>query len=358
MISGGQEHIADLLRIQAELCHRFGSSLYSVLLDAAAADVEGGGPAWELLAPHEADTAGSALALRFAGAVHRLVLEGRAPDLASFYPSAGGRADPAGAWPAYRRVLEEHPGRLRELLERPVQTNEVGRSAALLGSFLLVARITGLPLALLELGAASGLNLRWDHFRYESAGWAFGDPASPVRFEEVFKGDRRPPLARVEVVERRGCDLSPIDPHSTDGVLTLRSYVWPDQHRRRFLLDAGLETARRVPVQLEKAEASDWLATRLEILRPGVATVIFHSIVMQYLGEEHRDRVVELMERAGRAATPIAPLAWLRLEPTRLFERGPTGFEVHLSLWLGGKAREERLASSGPHGPPVRWLSG
>src|SRR5438034_5449361 len=113
------------------------------------------------------DARASALALRFMGAVHRLVLEGRAPALARHYPSAGGEAGLEGAWAAFRDTLEQHRDTLRALVTSPVQTNEVGRSAALLGGFLLVARETGLPLRLLELGASAGLNLRWDHYRSE-----------------------------------------------------------------------------------------------------------------------------------------------------------------------------------------------
>ena len=111
----------------------------------ASDDAASGGPAWDVLRGHEADPTGSALALRFMGAVHRVVLQGRAPELARFYPSVDGTAagDP---WPAFRSVLGQHAARLREDVTRPVQTNEVGRSAALLGGFLLVAGRTGLPL--------------------------------------------------------------------------------------------------------------------------------------------------------------------------------------------------------------------
>jgi hypothetical protein len=344
--------LAGRLREQAGWCRRLGSPLYAHLLSEVAADVEAGGPAWAVLAGHEGDSRRSALPLRFMGGIHRLVLEGRAPALARHYPSAGGRPDPARAWPPLRDVLEQQGAVLRTLLTRPVQTNEVGRSAALMGGFLLVGRDTSLPLRLLEIGASAGLNLRWDHYRYEAPDCAWGDPASPVRFAAAFV-EGRPPLAvPATVTERRGCDRAPVDPCSADGQLTLRSYIWPDQDDRLALLAGALEVARRVPAMVDTADAPDWLAAQLAQLRPGVATVVFQSIVVQYLTAEGRERIQSLIEEAGQRATASAPVAWLRMEPNR----GDPGeaTDVRLTLWPGGA--EQLLARASPHGTPVRWL--
>src|SRR3954454_5464148 len=168
--------IAATLRWQAHACEQLGSPLYTHLLTRAAEDVEAGGPCWAILAGHEHDDRQSMPALRFMGAMHRLALEGRAPKLAEAY--AGERAD---AWPAFIEAVGEHLDELRAGMERGVQTNEVARSAALLGGFLLVAEGTGQPLRVLELGSSAGLTLRWDPFRYEGEGRAWGDPDSPVR---------------------------------------------------------------------------------------------------------------------------------------------------------------------------------
>ena len=107
----GREEIAEILRIQAGYCAALGSPLYAELLERAAGDAVAGGPVWEVLAGHVDDPAGSALALRFMGATHRMVLEGRAAELARYYPSAGGTPEADAAWAALRDLLDTRADR-------------------------------------------------------------------------------------------------------------------------------------------------------------------------------------------------------------------------------------------------------
>jgi hypothetical protein len=140
-----------------------------------------------------------------------------------------------------------------------------------------------------------------------------------------------------------------VDPGTTDGRLTLLSYVWPDQDDRLRVLRGALDVATRVPAAVERAEAPDWLARRLARPAPGVATVVFHSIVWQYLAAPDRERLRETIVRAGAAATADAPLAWLRFEPSA----DRTHCEVRLTAWPAGDDR--LVATAGYHGRPVTY---
>jgi hypothetical protein len=340
--------VARRLHKQAEWCNRLGSPLYSTLLRQAAENVRVAGACSAVLQDHHDDPPDSALALRFLGAVHRLVLQGQAPQLAACYPSAGGHSDCAELWPAFEDVVRQHTPLLRELVRRPVQTNEVGRCAALLGGFLEVVRRTGRPLRLLELGAAGGLILRWDQYRYEAGDEGWGNPTSPVRICGAFDKVHPPFDVTARIAERHGCDASPLDPGTEEGRLTLESYVWPDQVERFRQLAAAIEVARRVPAQVDEANAADWVEAALAQRVSGVATVVYHSIVWQYLSNADRARLERVMAASGEAATHDNPLAWLRLEPAE------DAAEVRLQLWPGGEDR--LLARSGFHGKPVQWL--
>jgi hypothetical protein len=134
--------------------------LYASLLRSAAGELNSEGAAWGVLSGFEKEDAHAALALRLMGAVHRLVLMGGLPGLALRYPSAGGDGDARAAWPVFRKALADKQSEIRDLLPRGCQTNEVGRSAALLGGFLEVAHRTGKRLRVLEFGASAGFNLR------------------------------------------------------------------------------------------------------------------------------------------------------------------------------------------------------
>ncbi len=340
--------LAGQLREQAESCRVMGSVLYPHLLDRCAEDVEAGGPVRDVLAPHASPGRGGALALRFMAAVHRLVLLGEAPALAAHYASVGGTQPPEDAWAAFRAAVAARADDLGLLIRLPCQTNEVGRCAPLMVGFLRVAALTGLPLRVLEVGASAGLNLRFDRFRYSGGGAAWGDEASPVDLGGLW-AEPPPDLdAALHVAERAGCDPNPLDPGRPEDRRRLMSSVWADQVERLRRLRGAFDIAARVPATVEAASLHDWLPSRLASARDGLATVVFHSVVEEYLPEGVRARFHQTLAAAGQRATATAPLAWLRLEPlTSARHHGVT-----LTFWPGGE--ERLLATSGAHGTDVR----
>lgn len=350
-IPASRARLADFARAQVESFRRLGSPFYADLYEPAIADIEEGGPAWRLLEPVADEPFGEELGTRLLGGVHRLVLEGHLPELATHYPSSGGDGDGAACWPRLRQVIEERAGELAPCLRRAPQTNEVGRSAPLVGGFLRIARTTGLPLRVLELGASAGLNLRFDRYWYADGELGWGDASSPVRFVDLWDGHVPDFHAECRVDERSGCDAHPVDPTTEDGRLTLLSNVWPDQRERFELLRHALDVAGGFPVKVDEALIPEWLEQRLTEHRAGTATVVFHSVVWGYLSESEQARVWELLDLAGARATDEAPLAWLRLEPTATTEHA----ELWCTTWPG--ADERLLATSGFHLGRVNWLA-
>ena len=116
-----------------------GSALYARLLAGLEADHAAGGLTTQLLEGRSERPIHEAVVLRLLGAAHRLVLEGRAPELARFYPSAGG-TDEGDPTPAFLAAVAAHRPEVEAAMTRGVQTNEVGRAAVLAPGFALIAR--------------------------------------------------------------------------------------------------------------------------------------------------------------------------------------------------------------------------
>ena len=332
-------------------CDSLGSPFTAGLLRLLAADLAAGGPTAALVDHWPGDPVADALPLRLAGALHALVLSGAAPELAATYPPRAG-AGPERLGPVLPGVLAAHRAFIGGFLASPPQTNEVGRSGVLLGGFLRIARDTGLPLALLEIGASAGLNTVWDRFHYRLGGASWGDPASPVHLAPAWEGGLPPLDAPLRVASRRACDLSPIDLEDSAQRLRLRAYVWADQRERLARLDGAIAVARAAGQHVERADAALWVREHLAGTAAERATVLYHSIMWQYMpGETRKDLAGTLRERGARAS-PEAPLAWLRFEPPTPEARP----ELRLTLWPGGT--ERRLATAQAHGSQVTWLDG
>ncbi len=253
----------------------------------------------------------------------------------------------AGSWSS---TLDE----LRQQLGQAPQTNEVGRAAALVGGLHHVVASRPGPVRLVEIGASAGLNLLADRFRVVAAdGHAVGPPTSPVVLDGAWHGPLPPISARPDVVERFGCDTAPLDATTDEGRLRLTSYVWPDQRARleRLRGALALAVAQQVPVVVERSGAVEFLR-RLDLV-PGTTTVLWHSVMWQYLPPAEQASASVRIEELGAQADRTAGFAHLFLEPPTLTADEPLEFVVVLRSWPGGEERV--LGTAAPHGLPVTW---
>lgn len=338
------------LRHQAGQCDGLGSPMYAILFRALADDYASRGRTHALLAGRSARPVHDALPLRLAGSLHRVVLKGDAPRLARHYPSVGGTPGP-GFVQDFLDSMLEHAEEVEAGLSGQVQTNEVGRSVVplVLSHWLTTLGIE--EFAHLEVGASAGLNMNFDRYCAASGSFVTGDPSSAVRFTgDWCTGVPAVPAPRAVVIERRGVDVAPIDATDPAQGLRLLSFVWPDQTERMERLRGAVSVAAVHPPLVDRGSADAWLRASLD--RVGhVATVVFHSIVWQYLGPETQAGLRGALEDAGARATADAPLVWARMEPA-----GPLA-DVRATVWRGGPPTETVLAEIGYHGRGLRWHS-
>ncbi|WP_394613768.1 DUF2332 domain-containing protein [Lentzea sp. JNUCC 0626] len=354
--------LAELFAAAAHGC-RDRSPLTQRLLTDAADDLARGGVTTRIMAGSERDREGTVPGLRFAGAVHRLVLEGRAPALAKHYPSVGGQPHLPTLWDDALPALTEHADLLRHRIQATVvQTNEPGRSAPLYGGLLVAAqeaakaagRQVPFCVRLLEVGASGGLNLRPHHVGYQLPDRVLGDPDSLLVLNPEWTGTPPADLNHtLRVVGRAGCDLTPVDVSTEDGRLHLSSFVWADQVDRWNRLKQALDLAATDPVKVERSAGPEWLAKQLARAERDVLTVVWHSVVWQYVSPADRAMGRAVLADAAAKATPTTPLALLVFEPRRSAEDDDYRFELLLRLWPAGISLN--LGHGAGHGTPFTW---
>lgn len=351
--------LADRFRAHA------GSSqhLYGYAMRGMAEDWESGGPVREICAGYEDAPNGAVIQLRLLAGLFRLALAGNAPELQPYYACLGGDRPPSQGWPVMLEVMAAHVPELHEALRTAPQTNEVGRSAALLtGLFDLVAETGRHRVRLLELGSSAGLNLLIDYIGYSGTAWRWGPMSSPLQLRGAIEGAVR--IQPFTVVERAGCDLLPVDANSLEGRQLLTSFVWPFDLHRHARLAAAFRLAAAHPLRVDQASAGGWLPERLAETPddPEVLTVVWQSITQLYWTPEEIETVDQVVTEHGRQHT-LARVV-MEYDPDPMLAGGlvpaphTTKPSVQtLLLRPGTEPRHRRLGTVHDHGIPVRLSS-
>ena len=294
---------------------------------------------------------GDLVPLRCCAGLHHLAREGRVPALSAIYPPA------ACSDETLRQTLiaaiEREDAFLTGYLDSPPQTNEVGRSAILLGGLLRLAEQVPMPFALYEIGASAGLNMSFERWRYDlgEAG-SLGSPDARVTIASAWTGNAPSPETPVMICARAASDLAPLDPGKPTDRERLLSYIWAEQADRLVRIEAALDVAAKDGLRVENADARAWMRDALAAGRAqdGTCTVLFHSVFIQYLDPPVRAALIVDIFARGAAATEQKPFAWLRMEAA---EQDKARCELRLTLWPGGVDRA--LADVNWHGRSAHW---
>ena len=316
-------------RAQAKACAALGSPFTARVLRLLANHLRAGTPVADrvLTWPGDPGGRGDALALRLAGGLHALVRRGQETGLAAFYAAPASATD-AMAASALLTALQIHGDFLMRWLDSPPQTNELRRSAVLIATAHWLRAHLDLPLVLSELGTSAGLNLIWDRYALQIGGQTFG-PADPVLTLTPDWHGTPPPATQPQIKARAGVDLNPLDPIQDRE--RLLSYIWADQPDRLRRTALALDEADRLRPAIARADAVDWLKTRLATQHLGALHLVFHTVAWQYFPAATQAQGEAMLAMAGARATPAAPLARLAMEA----DTNTPGAALTLQLWPG-----------------------
>lgn len=338
--------IRNAVRQQAAGCRAMNSPLTADVLDTLAKTLDRTSRTGARILDWPGEPMADALKLRIAGALHALARSGQDAELTALYDTGAGDFDAV-----LKRILSEWDDWLYPWLDSPPQTNEVGRSAALMAGLMLAAKRLAMPIELLELGSSAGLNLNLDRFRYNLGGLEAGPADAAVRVMPEWKGEA--PVGQwPQIVTRCGVDQNPLDVRDETVAARLLAYCWPDQHDRLARLEAAIATARAHPPVVEAGDAADWIERKLaEPQSEGIVRIIMHSVFWQYMPAHAQVRTEAAILKAGGLATADRPFGWLSFEPDPL---AISPMQLRLRLWPSGE--ELHLAACHPHGASISWI--
>lgn len=300
------------------------------------------------------------VALRACAGFHALARAGRVSALRDVYPPK--TCDDAQLWAALADAIAREDAFLAGYLDSAPQTNELGRSAILLGGVLALAEQVSLPIDLYEVGASAGLNLLFDRWSYDLGPGGFWEPTgswgpteAAVRISCPWTGAMPPRDTPFTIRRREASDLQPLDASDNKDRERLLSYIWPDQADRLARTRVALDVAAQSGVTIAKADARGWVARALapDRAEPGVTSLLFHSVFIQYVDPPIREALVADIKRRGEAATAETPFAWLQMEAG---DKQRAHCELRLTVWPGGE--ERHLAEVDWHGRWAEWRDG
>jgi hypothetical protein len=383
----------------AAIARRFGDmaeqvftrmALYKRLCEGVAADPEVA--ARLLLAPEDQRVPNLLLA-----AVHDVLLSGLDDPLADWFPSIpatrgapGHRVRPVGQgaddpWPRFRALALEHPGVAELLATRTTQTNEIGRTVALVPALYLASVAAGSeafggvrPLGMVDVGASAGLNLRLDAYGYRyrlapsradvgesSEVVECVGPRARLRLECQLRGPGVPalPTAPQPLESAVGLDRQPIDVLEPADARWLVACQWPEETERLDRLREAMRLAEPdVPV-VERGDLVDDIAPLIARVPPRALPVVTATWTLAYLSVDRQQQFMDRLERCAVDrdlalvyAEQPERVPGLPLPPRPDGEDDGRATALVLLHWHHGERRDLRLADLHPHGRWMEWL--
>lgn len=253
---------------------------------------------------------GQRLPVLLLAAIHDVVLRDPTVALAPWYPSVS-HEPPSAEDPteALLAVVADHHDEILELVRtRQVQTNEVNRCVAWQLALGELCADDRRPLALVEVGASAGLNLRLDDDAIELVDGTGAGPTaqvgrldSTVRLSTVLRTGAWPVASRElpPVVSRVGLDLHPLDVTDVDDARWLAACTWPEQRDRFVRLAAAIERARLDPPPVVAGDMVDDVAAHVIAAPDGSHVVVLASWALTYVARARRSDFVDQLVGAA-----------------------------------------------------------
>jgi hypothetical protein len=238
---------------------------------------------------------------------------------------------------------------------RSTQTNEPARTGALLP---LLAQLEQ-PIALIEVGTSAGLCLYPDRYRitYDDQP-PIGPRDAKVSIHVSTNGAVPIPEVELEVADRIGIDLNPLDVRRADDLAWLKACIWPEHDERRARLTAAAATVADDPPEILAGNLLDRIDDALARVPPDTVPVVFHTAVLAYLARDDRQRFADSIDR--HRAGDHRRVVWISNEAPGVVDGLTTDLEPppqveRKGFFVLGVNGTEPCAVADPHGEWLAW---
>lgn len=283
------------------------------------------------------------------GAVHSLLLQGKAHPVNEYYASikTGPKKPADETFTLFKDFCVKHWEEIIGILTTNlVQTNEVRRTAYLYPVLTFIHQKCDKPLSLIEIGSSAGLQLNVDRYRYNYGdGFTYGDSESSVHITSQVKGDEKPDfsLQSPTVVFKRGLDLNTLNLRNKEDAMWLNALIWPEHVERRQLFQAATAYFKDHPVELVEGDGIALLNSIVELTPAESAICIFHTHVANQIPEDLKRQLMQNVKKLGKTRDVFHLY-------NNMWDR-----QLHLDYYLNGKEHQNVIGDTDGHGSWFEW---
>ncbi|WP_435067754.1 DUF2332 domain-containing protein [Haloplanus sp. C73] len=301
---------------------------------------------------------GRAVPPLFLASVHAPLLDGVEHPLREYYPSCVDtpKQPDDDLSPVFRHFCRTYRDRIEDHLQtRRVQTNEIGRCAVLYPALAHVTRLVDGPLALVDVGASTGLNLLVDEYAYQYPDYGrYGADDSPVMITTTVRDDGFPPaLERGDepaIASRVGIDIDPPALDDEADRRWLRALFWPEHQRRRERFENAVDVWRKRRPRVVEGDAIETLPDVVASIPDERPVCVVNTQALYQFDEAASERFRSTLREVAADRT----LHWLSGETQTPTTEAPTMRHARVSA-DSESVELDSLATYHAHGRWLRW---
>jgi hypothetical protein len=287
----------------------------------------------------------------FLAAIHYLLLKDPTEKLAKFYPSMGGLVENYDAlFIEFKEFALRNASQIIAILRsKLVQTNEVQRCALLLPALNYVSNSSNFaPMALIDVGVSGGLNFLVDqvHVKYSDGSLA-GPKDSILTLNCRVDGEPLPKVHQINIKDRIGIDLNPINLKDANERIWNLALIWPDQTERFQRFTQAVDQLQGLVIDFHRGSGNDLIESVIKGLPSENSICVMHSFTFNQFSQKDRDSFENSLKELSLAREIWRiSLEWIGTPNPEL---------VVMRYALGNKVMEIKLAECHGHGEWIRW---